>query len=147
MTFLILRYLLAAPFAILWAVCLTGNLWLLITTIAHRHVIDVLRRQGARPGDVLGREPGDEVAAREASHADTEDEALRHVTVETIREAMRELPAMQRTALELAYFEGLTQTEIAARLDKPLGTVKTYMFQGMRRLRVLLDPEPGEAGE
>ncbi|HSI36332.1 MAG: hypothetical protein ACAI43_02970 [Phycisphaerae bacterium] len=36
MTFLILRYLLAAPFAILWAVCLTGNLWLLITTIAHR---------------------------------------------------------------------------------------------------------------
>jgi RNA polymerase sigma-70 factor (ECF subfamily) len=112
-----------------------------ITTIAHRQVIDVLRRRAARPGDATGAEPGDERLAREAGTADTEGEALAHVDGERIRAAMQELPEMQRVALELAYFGGLSQSEIAERLGKPLGTIKTYMFQGMRRLRGLLDPE------
>ena len=45
------------------------------------------------------------------------------------------LPANQREALELAYFEGLTQTEIAERMKQPLGTVKTWMRTGIRVLR------------
>jgi RNA polymerase sigma-70 factor (ECF subfamily) len=118
-----------------------------ITTIAHRQVIDVLRRQRARPADALGREPGDEVAAREDAGSDTAGEAITTVTVETIRGAMRELPEMQRVALELAYFEGLTQSEIAARLSKPLGTITTYMFQGMRKLRVQLAPDDAAQGQ
>lgn len=52
-----------------------------------------------------------------------------------LREALIELPEGQREALELAYFHGLSQTEIASRLSEPLGTVKTRMQLGMKKLR------------
>lgn len=50
-------------------------------------------------------------------------------------ELLAQLPSSQRTAMELAYFEGYSQTEIAAQLDVPLGTVKTRILLGMQRLR------------
>jgi RNA polymerase sigma-70 factor (ECF subfamily) len=52
-----------------------------------------------------------------------------------VRSLMTALPEDQRRALELAYFEGLSQTEIAARLEQPLGTVKSWVRNALLRLR------------
>ena len=78
------------------------------------------------PGDVPGEAPDDPVGVLEERDA--------------VRGALGALPAAQREVIELAYFLGLTHTEIAARLGQPLGTVKTRMRLGMERLRATMRP-------
>ena len=79
-------------------------------------------------------------AARDAPDeaSDAALDAFREEQRQIVAEALSEIPEEQRRALMLAYFEGLTQSEIAARLGSPLGTVKTRMRSGMIKLRALL---------
>jgi RNA polymerase sigma-70 factor (ECF subfamily) len=58
-----------------------------------------------------------------------------------VRRALARLEPSQRQAIECAYYDGLSHSQIAQKLDKPLGTVKTYIRQGLLRLRELLKPE------
>lgn len=115
--------------------------WLL--SIAHNLAIDELRRSQRRPQkadmvditDVLRSEVDTTVNIEEAAEA-TE---LRG----TIRNAMDHLPESQRRVIELAYFEGLSQREVAAFLNEPLGTIKTRMRLGMQKLKELLAEQEG----
>ena len=103
--------------------------WLI--TIARSRAIDRIRHRGARLRLVRQTE---QLAPVEASPADPPD-----VHAQTrLRRALGTLPPEQRRALELAYWEGLSQSEISEHTGDPLGTVKTRVRLGLQRLAELL---------
>lgn len=106
-----------------------ASTWIL--TLVHRRAVDIVRREQPRRAEPLE-------AAPQASERVTEDEAWLGLQRARVREALRRLPDQQREALELAYFGGFTQSELADRLGEPLGTIKSRMFAGLARLRELL---------
>jgi RNA polymerase sigma-70 factor (ECF subfamily) len=110
-----------------------GRAFTWLVTIARSRALDRLRASGSRLrlATEAAEVPRDEVG-------DAAEEAVQSEQGAIVREALAELPEQQRRMLLLAYFEGLTQTEIAARLGDPLGTVKTRMRAGMIKLRELL---------
>ena len=107
--------------------------WLI--SIARSRGIDRLRSRRVRNDreDEAGREISNRTAAVDTS--ESADKAIQSQEGAAVRGALAELPDAQRKALELAYFEGLSQSEIAERLGEPLGTIKTRMQLGMKKLR------------
>jgi RNA polymerase sigma-70 factor, ECF subfamily len=103
-----------------------GNMAAWLAVIARNRAIDSLRKR--RPEADIA----DVVVSVEPDLAgDTE----RARAMEKIRSVLGDMPAAQRSALEMAYFEGLTHTEISARTGEPLGTVKTRIRAGLLSLR------------
>ncbi len=109
-----------------------------LVTLARSRAIDRLRMLSARQRLTMN-------AAQEQEHNESVSDALTD-TVNSeqeaiVRRALATLPEEQRETLLLAYFEGLTQSEIASRIGAPLGTVKTRMRSGMIKLRALLESQ------
>jgi RNA polymerase sigma-70 factor (ECF subfamily) len=104
--------------------------WLLV--LARSRAIDRLRTRRARPESAVERDAAESVpdlAARQDLELLTAEQVAR------LRRALQQLPEAQRVPLELAYYEGLTHTEVAAYLNEPLGTVKTRIRQAVITLR------------
>jgi RNA polymerase sigma-70 factor (ECF subfamily) len=108
--------------------------WLLV--IGRNRALSRLRRRDRR--EVL-EDPEEFSLDSVPSAGDLEDEAWRRQLMERLRGAMATLPPEQKEALELAYFEGMTQTEIAARTGSPLGTVKSRVRAAMQSLKQFFD--------
>jgi RNA polymerase sigma factor (sigma-70 family) len=107
-----------------------ASTWIL--TLVHRRSVDLVRREDRRRGEPLERAP------EAVTTSTAEDEVALGFQRRVVQEALRRLPAEQREALELGYYGGLTQSELAERLGQPLGTIKSRMFAGLTRLRDLL---------
>jgi RNA polymerase sigma factor (sigma-70 family) len=103
--------------------------WVLM--LVHRRAVDVVRRQERRRTEPLVEDTREDASA--------EQEAWLRFQRERVLDALRRLPDGQREALELAYYGGFTQSEVAERLGEPVGTIKSRMFNGLRALRGLLD--------
>ncbi len=104
-----------------------------LVTLARSRAIDRLRALDSRQ-----RTADASVLDMPEAVSDAAEDAFKSEQREVVRKALDELPADQREALVLGYFEGLTQSEIAVKLAAPLGTVKTRMRSGMIKLRELL---------
>ena len=112
-----------------------ASTWIL--TLIHRRAVDLVRREQPRRVEPLDDAP-------HGSGDDTEEEAWLRLRRAKVQEALKRLPDKQREALELAYYGGFTQSELADRLGEPLGTIKSRMFSGLASLRELLAEEEHE---
>jgi RNA polymerase sigma-70 factor (ECF subfamily) len=114
--------------------------WLL--SIVHHRAIDAVRRR--RPTTPLPER--EDVPPAALMLPDVWSEVAADLDAEAVRGALAVLSDVQREAIELAYFGGLTQQEIAARTDTPLGTVKSRMRLGLLAMRRVLLLEGGDTG-
>jgi RNA polymerase sigma-70 factor (ECF subfamily) len=121
-----------------------GRLFPWLLSVAHHHAVDLLRRRQLEQRHRIAALPGTNGEALDdlfESFGLTSSEGDPQLRVGAIEErlvvgrALAGLPAQQRLPLELAYFRGLTQVEIANLLSLPLGTIKTRMRLGLQQLR------------
>jgi RNA polymerase sigma-70 factor (ECF subfamily) len=112
-----------------------------LTSVTRNRAVDEIRSRGRR---FRYETASPEEQERELPAPDTNDPALTAELADQRRlivAALAQIPQEQRQIIELAYFGGFTQQEIAQRLSQPLGTVKTRIRLGMQKLRVALTPE------
>lgn len=108
-----------------------GSLGAWLLAVARNRAIDYLRSAAGRERNTLELAETDHPAL----YRDIEPDILNADKTRRVRAAMEKLSPNQRTVMELAYFEGLSQTEMAERIGQPLGTVKTWVRTALRSLR------------
>jgi RNA polymerase sigma-70 factor, ECF subfamily len=114
-----------------------ASTWIL--TLVHRRAVDLVRREERRRAEPLDDETRDAATTESAEAA-----AWLGFERDRVQAALKLLPDTQREAIELAYYGGFSQSELAERLGLPLGTIKSRMFAGLARLRELLDDKAEE---
>jgi RNA polymerase sigma-70 factor, ECF subfamily len=138
----------ADAFAQIWRSASTydasrGNPLAWITTIVRSRALDLLRAHRRRSRALANAvaKSDDSASPGLSTGPESADRGVEQSeTAALVRRSLADLPVAQRTVLELAYFGGLSQSEIAQRLSEPLGTVKTRMRSGMEKLRNALRP-------
>jgi len=113
-----------------------GSLRNFVLGIVRNRAIDALRKDRRRRAE--GRSD-DAATARLAAADRTDDEVEQRDTQRLMHAALATLPDAQQRALDLAFFGGLSHTEIAVRLDEPIGTIKSRIRLGLQRLRNEID--------
>jgi RNA polymerase sigma factor (sigma-70 family) len=108
-----------------------------VVVLAHRRAVDIARREARRQIDAYD----DSLSPADAYT--TEERVIIREDQRIVRAALRNLHARERTIVELAYYGGLTHTQIAHQLDIPLGTAKSRMFKALATLHELLAAPPG----
>jgi RNA polymerase sigma factor (sigma-70 family) len=122
-----------------------GTLATFLLTLTHRRAVDVLRREALQR---RGRVASDEALVQQSTEEPgPEQQAESRMEGAAVREALRVLPQPQREVLQMAYYQGYTQREIASLTGAPLGTVKTRMLAGVRSMRTQLAPQLGPHGD
>lgn len=104
-----------------------------IMTLVHRRAVDLVRSEQRRRA--LPLEDGDDDRPVESA----ENVVWLRLQRERVQQALARLPDQQRETLELAYYGGFTQSELAERLGRPVGTIKSQMFAGLSSLRDLIE--------
>lgn len=138
----------AEAFAQMWRTAASfdssrGSVLAWVTTIVRTRALDLIRaqRRRARVLDEAVLAAEDDGIAGAPSGGDTPDRDVERAEArELVRRSLADLPPPQRRVLELAYFGGMSQSEIADLLKEPLGTVKTRMRAGLEKLRTALRP-------
>lgn len=114
--------------------------WLL--SMVHHRAIDVLRRRRGMPSANLDQE----LEQRGTEAAAVWQEVLDNLHQHAVKQALGQLPAEQRQAIEMAYFDGYTHREISELTQQPLGTVKSRIRIGMEKLRGILKGQEASIG-
>ena len=112
-----------------------GNVQVWLNSLARHRAIDRLRSKDRRRQQLTAPSTEIELLLDFNAESNPLQSLLRSEHAEVVRRALSSLPKSQRQVIEMAYFEGFTQAEIARKLVRPLGTVKTQMRQAMIRLR------------
>jgi RNA polymerase sigma-70 factor (ECF subfamily) len=116
-----------------------GKLTTWLSSVTRNRAIDILRQQNVRPEGHADSLDDDLFSfSQSAAEAAVEPSVELHQQQQQVRQALGQLPEEQRQVLALAYFMGMTQQEIAEKLNQPLGTVKTRIRLGMIKLKDLL---------
>ena len=114
-----------------------------VMSVAHHKIVDIIR---SRRRNIAMAHPTDyeTLELLPASQRATDDLAISNLEGERVRKAMAALPSTQREVIDLAYFHGYSQSEIAHKLDQPLGTVKTRVRLALQKLRAELEENVGD---
>lgn len=116
-----------------------GNVYSWIVTLTRNKAIDRIRSKGYKTQEKASNSVGEPGLSLERDQFDPLQTTIFSDRAELVKQALNEIPDKQRQVIEVAYYDGMTQSEISEHLDIPLGTVKTRTRQGLVKLKNILE--------